>query len=609
MSSQDGVIFSKTILDIILPHKFIAMCNTCHDRLVKMASPETVSATGEISPNFDKLLKDVSSELSPEELRLAVSSIKSNFKGKFEDQKEQDLYSCLHIFANQGLVTEDNLTLLERFVTPKTSKKETIQEKIQGFKTVHQREARTKEELTGRDNDLKQVMTKLTTGRSNVVNLYGSSGVGKTRLAIETFSKWPGKNFKVDFRGINEMKSVHFHVLNALTVSEQTVLVYEANPVIARMEQLKRDSQSDILLLLDNVDQFSGGDGEASADLNANFVTFLGRLLGSKTDGGKSNLKILLTSRTTLTHGVTLDVDNYEVKALDNAFSSSLLQTLGNRSLEENQRERLVEICNGNPLILNGMAAILRQKIADDKKILETLQQETVTESSETRLPPAQNVSPVTREREIFDHKKEGIDKEQENCLRKMFFFLPSKRLKESSVSVSLFCRSFSAEAAATILGVDPTEAVIQLEGLRNSKVVSVDPEAKVLSYDIHPLMRKFLRSIGNSNVFFKVYQKARDQFCNLFMSNIKEISASLDKNYIDAFNRFDLDKPNFELALNISLKSDHLLIPEEHHESIMICYLFEAMLDDKQKRAIFESWAEKAEDDGKEGEQNLPFY
>ena len=577
--------------------------------LVKMASLETVSATGEISPNFDKLLKDVSSELSPGELRRAVFSIKSNFKGKFEDQKEQDLYSCLHIFANQGLVTEDNLTLLERFVTPKTSKKETIQEKIQGFKTVHQREARTKEELTGRDNDLKQVMTKLTTGRSNVVNLYGSSGVGKTRLAIETFSKWPGKNFKVDFRGINEMKSVHFHVLNALTVSEQTVLVYEANPVIARMEQLKRDSQSDILLLLDNVDQFSGGDGEASADLNANFVTFLGRLLGSKTDGGKSNLKILLTSRTTLTHGVTLDVDNYEVKALDNAFSSSLLQTLGNRSLEENQRERLVEICNGNPLILNGMAAILRQKIADDKKILETLQQETVTESSETRLPPAQKVSPVTREREIFDHKKEGIDKEQENCLRKMFFFLPSKRLKESSVSVSLFCRSFSAEAAATILGVDPTEAVIQLEGLRNSKVVSVDPEAKVLSYDIHPLMRKFLRSIGNSNVFFKVYQKARDQFCNLFMSNIKEISASLDKNYIDAFNRFDLDKPNFELALNISLKSDHLLIPEEHHESIMICYLFEAMLDDKQKRAIFESWAEKAEDDGKKGEQNLPFY
>ena len=577
-----------------------------HSRLVKMASLETVSATEEISPTFDKLLKDVSSELSPEELRQAVSSIKSNFKGKFEDQQEQDLYPCLRLFANQGLVSEDNLTLLERFVTPKTTKKETIQEKIQGFKIVRQRETKTKEELTGRDNDLKQVMTKLTTGSSSVVNLYGASGVGKTRLAIEAFSKWPGRNFKVDFRGVNEMTRVHFHVLKALTVSQQTILVYEANPVIAQMEQLKRDSQSDILLLLDNVDQFSGGDGEASADLNVNFVTFLKRLLGSKTDEGKSKLKILLTSRTILSHGDTLDVDNYEVKALDNAFSSSLLQTFGTRSLGGDQMEKLVKMCHGNPLILNGIAAILRQKIADDKKLLESIEPEIVAKPSETELSPAEKFTPVTQERETFDHKKEGIVKDQENCLRKMFFFLPSKRLKESAVSVSLFCRSFSAEAAATILGVDPAEAVIQLEGLRNSKVVSVDPEAKVLSYDIHPLMRKFLRSVGNSNVFIKVYQKARDQFCNLFMSNMKEISANLDKNYIEAFNKFDLDKPNFELALNISLKSDHLLIPEEHHESIMICYLFEAMLDEKQRRSIFNSWAEKAEDDGKSGEKKF---
>ena len=567
--------------------------------LVKMASLETVSATEEISSTFDKLLKDVSSELSPEELRQAVSSIKSNFKGKFEDQQEQDLYPCLRLFANQGLVSEDNLTLLERFVTPKTSKKETIQEKIQGFKTVRQRETKTKEELTGRDNDLKQVMTKLTTGNSSVVNLNGSSGVGKTLLAIETFSKWPGRKFKVDLRGINDMQSVHFHVLNALTVSEQTVLVYEANPVIAQIEQLKRNCESDILLLLDNVDQFSGGDGQAASDLNAKFVTFLRRLLGPKTDGGNSKVKILLTSRIILRHGDTLDVDNYEVQALDNTMLSSLLRTLGNLSLEEGQRENLVQTCRGNPLILNRVADILRQNLmADDKRLLETIEQDLETKASETGLPPTE-----------YLEKMEEIDKDQGNFLRTMFFFLPSERLKKSAVSVSLFCRSFSVQAAATILGVDPLEAVIKLEGLRNSKVVSVDPEAKVLSYDIHPLMRKFLRSIGNSNVFIKVYQKAKDRFCSLFMSHIKEISAILDENYIDAFNRYDLDQANFELALSISLKSDHLLIPEEHHEISMICYLFEAMLDEKQRRSIFKSWAEKAQNDGNKGEENTTIY
>ena len=575
------------------------MITTCHDILLaKMASLETGPVPGELSPDFDKLLRDISSELDPEELKHAVSSIKGTFKGKFEDQQEQDLYSCLHLFVNQGVVSEDNLTLLENFVTQKTSNKETIQEKIKGFKIIRLREAgKTKEELTGRGRDLDNVLKKLTTGRSSVVNLYGTSGVGKTTLALESLSKWPGRKFKVDLREVNEMKSVHFHVLNALTGSEQTVVSYEANPVIGQMQQLMRDGQSDILLLLDNIDQFAGGEGEAATSLNANFATLLRRLARLQ---GNSKLKMLMTSRTTFRHSDTLEVDDYEVKALDNAVSRALLQTHGDRSLGDDQsREKLLQMCHGNPLILNGMAAILRQRIADDKKLIETTEQEI----PETRLP---SVEKVTQERGIFDCKEEGIDKEQENLLRKMFFFLPSKSLKESAVSMSLFCRPFSIQTAATILSVKEEEAVIRLEGLRNSKVVAVDPEAKVLSYDIHPLMRKFLRSIGNSNIFIKVYQKARDRFCDLFISKAKGISGLLDREYVEAFNRFDLDKPNFELALNISLKSDRLLISEEHHESVMICYLFEAMLTEKQRRSIFKAWAEKAEEDGKEGKKNI---
>ena len=105
-----------------------------------MASVETISASGEISPRFEKLLRGVSDELSPEELRHAVSSIKTNFRGKFEDQGEQDLYSCLQLFAKQGLVSEDNLTLLEGFLSPKASNKKSLKEKIQQFKENRQQE-------------------------------------------------------------------------------------------------------------------------------------------------------------------------------------------------------------------------------------------------------------------------------------------------------------------------------------------------------------------------------------------------------------------------------------------------------------------------------------
>ena len=569
-----------------------------------MASLEEPLRAGEISPRFDQLLKDVVGDLSPEELKYAVSSIKTNFeKGKFADKGDQDLYSCLHLFANQGLVSEDNLTLLEKFVvTPQTSKKEEIEEKIEAFKAIRLQEfkeskAATSRELTGRHSDLTKVMSRLTTGGSNVVNLYGSSGVGKTRLANEVLSMWQGtqaNKFNVDLREIDKMEDVHFHVLQALsTESEETTVSHEANPVILKMMQLRRRGQGNILLLFDNVDQFSGGKNEA------NFVSFLQRLTNDKTGGEKSSLKILLTSRSAFRHGV----ENYEVRGLERVYSGELLQRQGTPAIHSGQRERLVEMCRGKPLLLNGMASILRQEIADAERLLGIIEQELVVEQSQD------TGEEQTEKKDIFDVNEEGIDEEQLSCLRKMFFFLPSKTLKESAVSVSLFCRPFSLEAAAEILGVNVSEAAIRMERMRNSQVVFVVPEAKELLYDIHPLMRKFLKSIGNSKAFVEAYQKAEDNFCKHFVSQLITIAALLDKDYVKAFDSFDFQKPNFELALDISIKSGYLLFSQEHRKSVLVCYLFEAMIiDQRRRRQIFHTWAKKIEEDGKEGKDILFF-
>ena len=559
---------------------------------------------GEISPRFDKLLKDVVGDLSPEELKYAVSSIKTNFeKGKFADKGDQDLYSCLHLFANQGLVSEDNLTLLEKFVvTPQTSKKEGIEAKIRGFKAIRLQEieeptAATRKELTGRHSDLENVMSKLKTGGSSVLNLYGSSGVGKTRLATEVVSQWQGTmKFIVDLREVERMEDVHFQVLQALMIGskETTTVSYEANPVIFKMRHLRQRGRGDILLLLDNVDQFSGGNSKAATSLNNDFVTFLQRLT---TGRAKSSLKILLTSRSAFRHGV----ENYEVKGLEKVSSGELLQRQGTPAIHGSQRERLVEMCRGKPLLLNGMASVLRQEIADAERLLGTIEQELEVE------PSQDTENEATEKTETFDFKEEGIDVEQLSCLRKMFFFLPSKTLKDSAVSMSLFCRPFSLEAAAEILGVNVSEAAIRMEGMRNSQVVSVVPEAKELLYDIHPLMRKFLKSIGNSKAFVEAYQKAKDNFCYFFLSRLKTIAALLDKEYVKAFDTFDFDRYNFELALELSLKSSHLMIPMKNTEIVRICYLLEAtLIDQKRRRTIFHAWAEKVEEDGKQGEDCL---
>ena len=92
----------------------------------------------DIPPDLDQLLRYVASELEKEELESVVKSIKNTFKGTFEEQQDEDLYSCFLLFASQGLLSGKNLTLLERFVAPKTSKSKEIKQRIEHFKANRQ---------------------------------------------------------------------------------------------------------------------------------------------------------------------------------------------------------------------------------------------------------------------------------------------------------------------------------------------------------------------------------------------------------------------------------------------------------------------------------------
>lgn len=91
-----------------------------------------------IPPDLNELLRGVAGELEREELEAVVKSIKNTFNGTFEAQQDHDLYSCLLLFANQGLLSVNNLTLLENFVAPRASKKEGIEQRIENFKLSRQ---------------------------------------------------------------------------------------------------------------------------------------------------------------------------------------------------------------------------------------------------------------------------------------------------------------------------------------------------------------------------------------------------------------------------------------------------------------------------------------
>ena len=92
-----------------------------------------------------------------------------------------------------------------------------------------------------------------------------------------------------------------------------------------------------------------------------------------------------------------------------------------------------------------------------------------------------------------------------------MFETLSTERLKLSAVVISLFHGPFSAPTAAKVLGIDPPEAIIQLEGLVACQIISVvDEEAKERKYDIHSLLQKYANSIKDHENFCAPYLEAK---------------------------------------------------------------------------------------------------
>ena len=540
------------------------------------------------------LFTNISAKFSPTESEDVVQSTKRNYGGKFNLLDNQDLLSCLQILEKHGHVADNKLTLIEKFVAPKSNKEEDIKKAIESFKASLRERVEPRKELQGRRDEINTITKKLETGESLAVNLFGSAGVGKTTLANEVCSKWRGKHFVFDLREAKDMRAIYLNMMNSLDLTVPIGFV-DQNYIVTKVHkqiQLKSEGQP-VLFLLDNVDQFTAGQGKEGKNLRTAFVQLLEKLL--EFDGkDKKTLKLLLTSRTELQDAKK--VDNFQVKSLESSSSEKILVSEVMTSVNDNQKNQLIDIAKGIPLLLKGIAAILRQERKSADELIAGVHKGKV-------FPPKKSKAEEDAKERPFNFEEEGVDMDQLSAIREMFDTLSTDRLKVSAVSISLFCGPFSVSTAASILGISLPETLAQLEGLVTSAIIFVvDEEAKERMYDIHPLLRKYADSIKDVATFQTAYLEAKGRFHQHFMAKMAKIAKLIEPDYVRAFRLFEKDRANYEFTVDISLQPEYFSVPGEYHENALIASLFNAMLKEDKQIKLFHCWAEMCIDDGQSG-------
>ena len=561
------------------------------------------SVLSDRSSELIQLFGDISSKFSSVEAADVVKSSKRIYGEQFEKLQNEDLQSCLNLFFKFGYVSSGKLTLIRDFVASKSKNEEEIKKTIDNYIQVNRSQVDSEKQMQGRDNDITKITGRLKAGRPSIVNLHGSGGVGKTTVAKEICAKWREEYHIFDLREAKDMRAVYLKVMNTFGFAVPVGYIDSSSVVEKIYEQAFMKSKGlPVLFLLDNADQFTLGQGKEGKNLKTAFMQFLEKLTRYDEKRKTRELRILLTSRTSVKEASK--VKDYELQPLKDTFSEKILLSNKTADINAEQLKKFCLACSGKPLLLQGLRAILEQGRKIPSDLLNELEKDVCSPKKKDETPVKSKVDEDAKEK-AFDFKDEGVGSGEISVMHKMFNTLPSDSLKASAVSISLFCGPFSAATAAVILGISLPEAIAQLEGLKTSAIISVvDEEGKERMYDIHSLLKKYAESIKTDEQFLESYTKARERFCDHFMSQMKKIAGFVDADFVKAFSMFTMNDANYKFAIEVFLEPEFFSVPSEYHENTLIVSLINAMLSCEKRRELFKSWASVCRVDTEAGKQ-----
>ena len=303
--------------------------------------------------------------------------------------------------------------------------------------------------FTGREAEVRNVITFLLDEKKAVVSLHGGPGFGKTAIAIEASYKLrEDHNIPVVFSQLttatNEDEMVRQLCLDV-------GVNYEDDPKQSLMFWLKNIKRKEILVL-DDVDNL--------LENETSFYEFV-RLLRKNSN---QQCQIVTTSRTSF-EIPNLSTHKVQLKEMDD---EACVEFLKKQSPQQDEKflRRLAELC-GNITLAMCIAGSRIHNFKDSDKLLQHLE----SQPMKTLKRPNRN-----------EYVNRAIDMSYEKC---------SKEEQQTLVRFSVFVGSFSEDAARDVIEKKNLETTRIIEKLVSLNLMKQETDHR---YSIHLLIKHFLK-------------------------------------------------------------------------------------------------------------------
>lgn len=184
-------------------------------------------------------------------------------------------------------------------------------------------------------------------------------------------------------------------------------------------------------------------------------------------------------------------------------------------------------MCNGFPLALNIISAILQNKILSTRWLIHHLRKKGFSRSGDL----------------LASHF--SLEERLEDCFSEAFRHLETDELKNHAAAITIFPQLFTLEAAAAVLG-----QLVVIEPLLRMYLLQEMDGCHVHRYYMPSVVRDFIRELGRKQ-HEQAISEAIHRFMDFYTCRLRETEKKFWKDPVNAQYALDTDWQNFELALS----------------------------------------------------------